>query len=119
MAPNPPRRMGRPNDVPSWGECTRRAWKWIRWVLSIVPLSSIMGLTIVHYAYKAPTTPIEAVNIQAMKEMALYGMPLVALFMWTIIFLSAIQQERWAKTPKEVEEQERNRLAYLKNKYPD
>lgn len=111
--------MTRPDDVPSWGESTRRCWRWSKWLLTTIPVALLFAWWIQGIAYKAPRTPFEALEISLQTTLMYQMMLVLSGGMWLLIFLNGILNERWAKTPKELEIRERKLLAELQNKYPD
>lgn len=114
-----PYRSYRPDDVPTWYEATGRSWNWSRWLLAIIPAAYLISIWFNHIAFLEPKTAEQARMIKEQSELFNVMMPCMAAFMWLIIFLNGIVQERWAKTPKEIEAKERAQLAALKRKYED
>jgi len=111
--------MSRPSDVPGWGTCTRRAWHWSKWILLVVPFAAIMALLLPLWLFNEPQTAAQAQYIKDYTRFMVFAMPAMGLILWVVLFLNAIMQERAAKTPLELEEQERRLLARLKEKYPN
>jgi len=111
--------MTRPSDVPGWGECVRRAWNWSKWLLTIIPIAAIMAVLLPLWLFNEPQTAAQAQYIKDYTRFMILAMPAMAFCLWVVLFLNSIIQERVAKTPLELEEQERRLLARLKEKYPN
>jgi hypothetical protein len=85
-----------------------------------MPATYAMALILPKYLYNLDQASAkQAEEIASMTNFMCVAMPIVAAFLWTLIFLNWILLARTDKTPKEIEAQERHMLARLREKYPD
>jgi hypothetical protein len=111
--------MPRPNDVPSWGQCTTMAWRWCRWMLVIIPISAVIVWLLSMVIFVEPKTPASAREIHDYTILMAKAMTVVSTFLWTVIFGNTILQVRWEPTRLEIEARERATLASLRAKYEE
>lgn len=111
----------RPNDVPSWKECVKRAWLLWRYQLWIIPGTVVIPIFITYTFLEKPVTGSDPAVIQAYEYVdSLWKiMPFMGLFLWLFLFLIGVIMERISDTPLEMEAKEKALLSKLKNKYPE